>query len=386
MSTAVAKKMSSETLSQWMESEATRSKLTSALRGAMGKALQADLDAGAFASQLLITFQDPKIQECTLKSQFEAIFVCAQFAFVPALKHVAIIPRNKKVRGENGAETWIKEATVMPQWQGYKALMERSSLVASVKAEIVFSHERYDYDSDTGRFVHYMDPFDPKRSVAKDLSNIAGGYLVVNYRDGRKDHHFVLPTKILKNRDCSESFCAHEANPSKPPSPWHTWPDEMVMKTIYRDAFVRGKVNIDFIFQARMRELINADDEFIENTLESNTPAPALLEESTESIPIHRRESRASALASRLTPAPVVDVEPEPVPVEADPVEEEAPPAEQFSDLKIALHNSLTETDVDGLIARVVDYLDEINDANVRAATALCIARKEEIRKKGAKK
>ena len=144
------------------------------VRTGISKALGGFMDEGNFLSQMLIAFQAPGadgrpgVIDCTLDSKFKAAHLCATLGLLPTLGQVALIPRDMKGEG--------LVCTVMPQWQGFQALMLRHPDVRSVKATLVHSSDTYGYDPETESVVnHTFDPFDPKRTFT-DFKDLRGGY------------------------------------------------------------------------------------------------------------------------------------------------------------------------------------------------------------------
>ncbi len=307
MSTGITKQANGGArLSEWLAQPDQIQRFEDALGGYM--------DARLYVAQILIFFQKPEIAECTAASQFEVALKCASFGFVPNLNHVAIIPRNAKTSIQ-GREQWVKVATMMPQWQGYKALMERHPDIHLVTPRIVFDHEVYEYDEETGAIKHFMDPFDPKRVCDKDLKNLRGGYVVIEWKDGRKQFHYVTADHIRKSRECSEPIKKRNAGEQlKFPPVWDLWTDSMVLKTILRDCYSKRAVPIDPFLAGRLSKLVNDDDEAMEVKIEQpiNLPPPS-----------PSRTSRASQVVAGLgyTPEPTTfePSEPagEPVPAKA---------------------------------------------------------------------
>ena len=134
---------------KWLANPEVEARLGQALGGWMSKE--------EFVAQLLIAFQDPIIKQTTAKSQFEAAHTCAALSLLPTLGQVALVPRNNKVSGKNEPDRWESQCTVVPQWQGFKAIMERNPEVMEVTAYLV--HKSDEYTVVNGRINHNPDPF-----------------------------------------------------------------------------------------------------------------------------------------------------------------------------------------------------------------------------------
>lgn len=300
MSTAVTKKPeTSQTparLRDWLEAPTVRAGVNSALAGYM--------DVDSFIAQMLIAFQDDNLIDCTPQSKFEAVHQCAALQLLPSLKQVALIPRDIKNRG--------KCVSVMPQWQGYQALMLRHPNVLSIKAVLVHVNDSYTYDPVNESLQHSFDPFDSDRKFAS-VADIRGGYLVVKWKDSQPPlYHFVTADTIRKARDCAQSK-----------NIWDKWFFEQALKTIYRNAYARRVVPIDPLLQSRLQGLVEADDVALENDPSRviDVPSPAA---------ITHKPSRTEQAAKRVAkPQERPEPEPDPQP------EQEKPPA-SFQDQIVA--------------------------------------------------
>lgn len=204
------------------------------------KSLVADfMDAEQFISHMVTAFQDPEIQKCDDVSKFEAVHVCAAMGLLPTLDQVRLIPYRNK-------------CTAMPQWQGYKALMERHPAILEVSAHLVHNSDVFSFKD--GVVAHEYDPFDTKR-IVKDISDIRGGYCVILYRDGRRPkYHFTTAAHVTKARACAMTRKI-----------WDAWTEQMCLKTCYRDCYARRAVPIDPIFQQRLATATRADDAILGN-------------------------------------------------------------------------------------------------------------------------
>lgn len=213
----------------------------------IGSALSGWMAAEEFLAQILIALERPDIKACTAKSRFEAAHTCASLALLPSVQHVALIPRRNK--------SGHMECHVMPQWQGYKALMERNPCVQEVTASLVFTSDDFAWQASSGELLHEFDPFDSDRVLKPDLSNLRGGYLRIDYRDSRLPrYHFVPVAKILKVRSCAETTKV-----------WDKWPEEQALKSVYRDAYARRVVPIDPLVNKRLEVLTQAEDKALGN-------------------------------------------------------------------------------------------------------------------------
>ena len=258
------------------------------VRTGISKALGGFMDEGNFLSQMLIAFQAPGadgrpgVIDCTLDSKFKAAHLCATLGLLPTLGQVALIPRDMKGEG--------LVCTVMPQWQGFQALMLRHPDVRSVKATLVHSSDTYGYDPETESVVnHTFDPFDPKRTFT-DFKDLRGGYLVVIYKDNRqKLYHCVKLDVFERARKCAMTDKI-----------WLKWFEEQCLKTVYRNAYARRVVPIDPFATHRIQALVESEDDALGNDPErlTSTPVAAVTYQ-----PEEKPKSRTEAAASKMKKA-----------------------------------------------------------------------------------
>jgi phage RecT family recombinase len=213
-------------LTAWLANDAAKERIADMVGDIM--------PPGQFISHMLTAFQDDKIQKCDDRSKFEAVHKCAALGLLPTLDQVRLIPYGNK-------------CTVMPQWQGYKALMERHPAILEVSAHLVHVSDSFAFVD--GYAKHEYDPFDAKRTI-KGLPDIRGGYCVIQYRDGRPPkYHFTPVAHITKARACAKTT-----------NIWDAWFEQMALKTCYRDCYARRAVPIDPLVQQRLASATAADD------------------------------------------------------------------------------------------------------------------------------
>jgi recombinational DNA repair protein RecT len=250
---------------------------------------------------------------------------------LPSLKQVALIPMNIKDKGLC--------CTVMPQWQGYQALMLRHPDVMSVKAVLVHISDRYTFDPVNESLLHEYDPLDDARKFAT-IKDIRGGYLVVRYKDGRPPlYHFVTADTIDKARTCAQAQ-----------NIWTKWFQEQALKTIYRNAYARRVVPIDHLVHSHLQDLVNADDVAL-----GNDPNRVIVVEQSATAISHKPVSRTQQVASRMAPAAPVEAEPE-----ATPEPEKKQPAKPSKDAELPFDVQITK-------AECVAQLEVIYEALVKA-------------------
>lgn len=255
MSSDLATQPKQKSLRDLLEAPNVRAGISAALGGFM--------DEGNFLAQMLIAFQSPGtgdrpgVIDCTLDSKFKAAHLCATLGLLPTLGQVALIPRDIKNQGLC--------CTVMPQWQGFQALMLRHPDVKTVKATLVHSSDSYGFDPETESIVnHTYDPFDPKRTF-HTFEDLRGGYLAVTFKDGRpKQYHCVKLDVFQKARKCAQAD-----------NIWTKYFEEQCLKTVYRNAYARRVIPIDPFAAQRLQGIVEAEDDALENDPNRIVVAPS---------------------------------------------------------------------------------------------------------------
>ncbi len=218
-------------LSVWLNDPEVRTRLSASLGDAISEE--------SFAAQMLIAMQDPKLAKCTNASKLKAIHDCATLGLLPTLQQVALIPYGDSIKA-------------MPQWQGYKALMERHPDVLEVEAVLVHVTDQYEFRD--GEFHHSFDPLDGARQF-NSIKDCKGGYARILYRTGRPPKlHFVTGADIEKSQRCAQTQDV-----------WNRWWGPMALKSVYRNAYARRAVPIDPLAQQRLQRIMDHDDEVMGN-------------------------------------------------------------------------------------------------------------------------
>jgi len=239
-------------------------------------AVGSELDAEQFASHMLVALNRPDFARCSNASKAMALLECAALGLLPTAGQVVLIPYKDQLKA-------------MPQWQGYKALMERHPAVLEVQAYLVHVSDAFGVEN--GEVHHAYDPLDAKRTFA-DLKDLRGGYCKIIYRDGRPPKfHFTTADQIKKAKACAQTQ-----------SVWNKWFEQMATKTLYRDCYARRAVPVDPLVAARLERVTAADDVIL-----GNDPRQSLPTEGT----------RSERFLSRVAPEP--DPEPESEPESTNP-------------------------------------------------------------------
>jgi recombinational DNA repair protein RecT len=226
-----------------------------------------------FKAHCLFAVQDrPELLAAGAQELLRAFTRCAQMGLPPGpLQMVALVPRKK---WNPATRTESVSITVQPQWQGFKALMERNPNVEEVDPVLVHRIDRFSFDEQG--LHHTYDPLHPDRVFRhpSDLGgappDLRGGYLVIRMRDGRIKRHLVSGNKIEKARAASE---VPDLYRNGNPGPWRKWYEEMCLKSVIRDAWNRRAVPIDFRSPSAISHMKQADD--AEQEQEAPLPAQA---------------------------------------------------------------------------------------------------------------
>ena len=213
-------KTTSGTIAKWLDNEAVNKQIVGALAGYM--------DADTFKAQCALAARDPNLANCDPGSLFAAFLLCAQAGLLPGKHHghVWLIPRKSAV-------------DVMPGANGYLYLFRRQPGVQDVRIMLVHEQDQFEYDPDTDTVTHKFDPFSESRvfsypTKTNPKGGLRGGYVRVDFKDGRTVYHFVPVAKVLRNMECAQAQ-----------NVWQRWFGEMARKTIIRDAWARRIVPID---------------------------------------------------------------------------------------------------------------------------------------------
>lgn len=213
-------------LSAWVANEDVRGKFAAML----GDTIPVD----QFVSHMMTAFQDANVVRCSDISKYQAIHECAVLSLLPTLGQVSLIPYGDELKA-------------MPQWQGYKAVMERHPLIEEVMGVLVHVDDMVSYCN--GELYHEYDPLDAAREI-KSAADIRGGYCRIIYTTGRPPkYHFTTVAHIVKAQGCA-----------KTQNVWTKWYEQMAMKTLYRDCYARRAVPIDPLVGERLKQITKFDD------------------------------------------------------------------------------------------------------------------------------
>ena len=114
------------------------------------------------------------------------------------------------------------EITSVLDYKTLMALIKKHTNVKSIDAQLVYENEVFHVEQ--GKVVeHRQNPFASKDSKGA----LVGAYSVFTLEDNSRDYYFASLDEINKVKECSKSASSQY-------SPWTTWYDEMVKKTVIR--------------------------------------------------------------------------------------------------------------------------------------------------------
>jgi len=316
----------SRAITEWSMHEKVQQRLAAALAGR--------IDVGQFTQSMLVAFQEPQIVVCTAASKYKALFKCASLALLPEQDQVALIQfKNRRCPkcgetakkgsfSQTGAEICTcrscgdrfapaLEVVVMPQWQGMKDIMQRHDVVRDVTAFLVHNLDEFELPLD-GIPIHRWDPFNAKRTF-RSTADIRGGFCKAEFNDGRPvKYHFISAAEIEARKSCA-----------KDDSFWNKWPKEMMLKTVYRDAYKRRMVPIDPVSESQL-EIADQIDSDPHQPIAGERETLALLQdESKPAIDVDSRETpRQTAEKPQVAPERLPKDDPGAEQAKADPAQE----------------------------------------------------------------
>ena len=114
------------------------------------------------------------------------------------------------------------EITSVLDYKTLMALIKKHTNVKSIDAQLVYESEVFHVEQ--GKVVeHRQNPFASK----EEKGALVGAYSVFTLEDNSRDYYFASLEEINKVKECSKSASSQY-------SPWTTWYDEMVKKTVIR--------------------------------------------------------------------------------------------------------------------------------------------------------
>ena len=210
------------TIADYMGRDAWHKRVAGALMGVMS--------CEAFNAGCLAALTDHKLRKCSAESLGKAFLHVAGLGLMPGPQQlVSLIPRGGEV-------------TVMLGWRGIAVLFNRLPHVLKVSAVLVHTDDPFEMVGDQ---VHHQ-PHPLDREVTSP-DNCRGGYMRIEYTDGRIAYHVTSIRKILENKKTAGNS-----------SVWRDYFAPMALKTIYRDAWARAAVAFE-PGAATAQHIVNAE-------------------------------------------------------------------------------------------------------------------------------
>lgn len=146
-----------------------------------------------------------KVAEGNPGSFMSALLDCARLGLEPGETY-HLVPFGNEIVG-------------IADYKGEIELIYRAGAVSSVKAEIVYEHDEFDYNPSMDTPHHKFDPF------ADDRGGMRGVYAYAVMKDGATSRVVTLgKAEIERIRSVSKTA-------DRKDSPWQQWPDRMWLKT-----------------------------------------------------------------------------------------------------------------------------------------------------------
>jgi phage RecT family recombinase len=161
----------------------------------------------------------PKLMECSPESIFVSMMQCVNIDLMPNTpeQYCAIIPRNNRQLG-------TVEAHFELMYQGAKELAYRTGQVKTIKAELVFPDDDFDYD-DAMNTIHHKKALNIDRT---NTDNMIAAYAIAKLSNGEVQFVVVAPSDLKKVMNSSQSVYEGKA---KSGSAWANWAERQHLKT-----------------------------------------------------------------------------------------------------------------------------------------------------------
>lgn len=236
-------------------------------QGWIASIVPSHVDAAAFVALAKAHLRkDPKLAEAAAKnvsSYMMALSECARLGLVPGdTFHIVHFKNNR---------TNVPDFVGITDYTGEIELMYRAGAIASVKAEIVYSGDYFDYQPSMDRPTHRVDWFGEG-----GRGDMIGVYAYAVMKDGATSRVVVMSkAEVLRVKAVSKTASFKD-------SPWQVWEDRMWLKTAihqlekwvptsseYRREQLRAAVEADNLrrpptLKVEAGEVEHADGEIVE--------------------------------------------------------------------------------------------------------------------------
>lgn len=213
----------------------------------------------------------PALQKCTMESIFRSGLQAVELGLEPG-----------SAVGEGYLVPYGNQCTFIPGYRGLISLAFRSGHVLSVKANVVYQGDKFEYEEGLQPKLRHMPDFGANRDVA----SITYAYCVVMLQGGGMIYDVMTRTEIDNIRKRSKSGSN---------GPWVTDFAEMAKKTVTRRCLKYAPMSVEMSKALALEKALEEGESAIDAEFES------LELDESQSEP----ESKADKLTERIGKAPV---------------------------------------------------------------------------------
>lgn len=183
--------------------------------------------------------KSPQLGFCTEQSLVASLVQVAMTGLTlnPTYKYASLIPRSKKIIGENGKEKWVKDCVFDPSYQGMIYMLRKVGAVRDIYAEPVYPSDAFDYQQGSESYLMHQ------KSLTRAENEQPVGAFVFAVLPDKTETFEVFPIQeIWKRRAASENYLYRKGQNAGQPNPnsvWVKWQDDMIRKTCIRHIFKR---------------------------------------------------------------------------------------------------------------------------------------------------
>jgi len=180
------------------------------------------------------------LQQCDPLSIINAITNVARTSITlnPVMKLAYLVPRNGK-------------CVLDFSYMGMISLLKSNGNIKRINAYIVYSDESFEHDI-VNNIIHHKPKY-AKTEAEHKTREIIGAYTVANLPNGEVDYCFMAYWEIDKVRKSSKS-----ADSSY--SPWNTWLDEMIKKTVIKRHY-KMLISVSDSADSKLHALLEIENE-----------------------------------------------------------------------------------------------------------------------------
>lgn len=227
-----------------------------------------------FAKQFFQNNSD--LQKCDSQSILDAVVNVARTSVTlnPVMRLAYLIPRKNK-------------CTLEFSYMGLVAMLRDYGCIKSISAHIVYADEDFEFEISENKIKHR--PKFAKSEVEHNNREIIGCYSRATLLSGDIVYEFMPMWEIMKIKTKS-------AGSNSPHSPWNTWRDEMIKKTVIKRHF---KLLISLNPHEVLTQALTIENE--------NNPLEDSFDSKTSYSIYNSFDDIETENVSRETPAPIVE-------------------------------------------------------------------------------